>query len=363
MFRAMHVTGRGSGARAALLAGTALAATALMVSGALGDGDGPFRPHPDAQWTTVLKPASGIEGLTTDARGNLYTPARATNAPCPVYRGSIRGGAPVVVGTLPAPCSPAGLTFGRDGRLYVTDNDRIDVLTPDARTPPTATVFATGVPGANGVAFDRRGTLWVSDGGTAQGRVWTVSPAGAVTEAFRVPTGTNAAGVGSSRNSTPPGTPQAIVANGLAFGRDGTLYVADTARGAIWRVRLSGDGRVLSRTGCDSTYPADALCLDDVFVQHPALEGADGIVMDGHDDIVVAANERNAIAVVTERGDVVELFRNPVAASGLRDEGPLEFPTSPVLVGDTVCVTNSDGARRDNAPNTPGEGPKVSCMR
>ena len=58
----------------------------------------------------------------------------------------------------------------------------------------------------------------------------------------------------------------------------------------------------------------------------------------------------------------VELFRNPVASTRLRNEGPLEFPTSPVIVGRTLCVTSSDGARRDNFPNAPGEGAKVSCL-
>src|SRR5689334_11540590 len=30
--------------------------------------------------------------------------------------------------------------------------------------------------------------------------------------------------------------------------------------------------------GCDTTHPADTLCLHNVFVQHPYLEGLDGIV-------------------------------------------------------------------------------------
>ena len=34
-------------------------------------------------------------------------------------------------------------------------------------------------------------------------------------------------------------TQQAIVANGLEFDRNGVLHVADTARGAIWKVRRS----------------------------------------------------------------------------------------------------------------------------
>ena len=41
---------------------------------------------------------------------------------------------------------------------------RIHACARAPRRPPTATVFASGVPGANGVAFDKRGDLWVSDG-------------------------------------------------------------------------------------------------------------------------------------------------------------------------------------------------------
>jgi hypothetical protein len=66
----------------------------------------------------------------------------------------------------------------------------------------------------------------------------------------------------------------------------------------------------------------------------------------------------------------VEFFRNaPDAQTQLRNEGPLEFPTSPFLTGRTLCLTHSDGSRRDNFPNTGGEvGPdttavaKISCL-
>jgi sugar lactone lactonase YvrE len=139
--------------------------------------------------------------------------------------------------------------------------------------------------------------------------------------------------------------------------------VADTARGAIWRVWLDHRGRVLSPMGCDTTFTPNTLCLDDLYVAHPYLEGADGIVIDDDDTIFAAPNERNAIVAVTRKGGVVEVFRNPVAATRLRNEGPLEFPTSPVLTGRSLCVTSSDGGRRDNFPATPGEGAKVSCAR
>ena len=376
----------------AVLLGSLLVKTVIS-PGAQAEAATPIRPAgPDAGFTTVFSSPVGIEGLTADRRGNLYVAGRGDTS-CPVTRVPAGGGTPVLVGSIPAPCGPAGLAFNAAGRLFVTNNDTVVALTPDAADPPTATVFATGVPGANGVAFDPDGNLWISDGTTAQGRVWRVGPGGgAGVEVFRVQPMANdvnvvngVGGVGRDPRSLPPGsitiTPtgraaadtlgsQHLVANGLAFTGDGhTLYVGDTARGAIWRVQLGRDGELRSPVGCDTTFTADTLCLDNVFVAHPYLEGVDGIALDRAGNIYAAANERNAIVVVTPERRVVELFRNPVGAGQLRNQGPLEFPTSPFLTGRKLCVTQSDGSRRDNFPNTAGEvGPnlperaKISCL-
>jgi hypothetical protein len=71
------------------------------------------------------------------------------------------------------------------------------------------------------------------------------------------------------------------------------------------------------------------------------------------------------------------VFRNSVNSTGLRnstenEEGNkriLEFPTSPFLTAKVFCISQSDGNRRDNFPNTGGQvspaGPdigKISCM-
>jgi sugar lactone lactonase YvrE len=387
------------GLRRSLAALAAIFMTALAADLVIGaasardddDDDRTARPlGDDASWTTIFTSTLGIEGLTGDGRGNLYVAARGGGSPCPVYRVPVSGGSAAIVGFLTAPCGPAGLTFDEHGKLYVTGfgaaGDQIGVLTPNPDTPPTATLFATGVPGANGVAFDRRGNLWASDGGTARGRVWRIPPAGgAATEVFRIQMMANdvAGGVGRDNRSLPPGTitqanrqasntlgSQAIVANGLAFTGDGELLVADTARGAIWHVELDRNGNVASSTGCDTTFTENTLCLDNLLAQHPYLEGADGIALDRAGTIFVAANERNAIAVVDSRGRVLEFFRNaPSVATQLRNEGPQEFPTSPFLSGRTLCVTQSDGNRRDNTPNSGGDvGPghpavgKISCL-
>jgi len=385
--------------RLTLLAAASVAGAALI--GTVAEGDrtsrgGEYRPlGSDASFTTVHRSAVGLEGLTADHRGNLYSPARVTGAPCPIVRVPASGGASVTVGQIPAPCNPAGLAFDRRGQLFMTDGGDAEIhrLRPSASNPPTATVFATGVPGANGVAFDRRGDLWVSDGTTGQGRVWRIGDDGLPDEVFRVQPMVNdvnvdaagVGGIGRDPRSAPPATvtitengrqaantlgSQHLVANGIAFDRDGSLFIGDTARGAIWRVELDRRGEVRSPTGCDTTFTPNTLCLDNVFVQHPTLEGVDGIALDRRGNVLGAINERNAVVVATARNGVVELFRNPVTPARLRNDGPLEFPTSPVIVGRKLCLAHSDGSRRDNFPSTGGEvGPdnpagvaKLSCL-
>jgi sugar lactone lactonase YvrE len=361
-------------------------------------------------FTTVFKAPLVIEGLAADRAGNLYTAGRQGN-PCPVWRVPSGGGAEVVVGTLPPPCSPNGLAFDAAGDLFVSDGstetngatgDKIYRLTPNASTPPTAALFASGVPGVNGIAFDRKGNLWATDGTTGQGRIWSITPQGVVNEEFRVPPPANlvstvatttdggvttlTGGVGRDDRALPPGTlvitdstrvagntagTVPIVANGIAFDIAGTIFIADTARGAIWKVAFDPkSGSLLSPVGCDTTFTPDTLCLKNIFVQHPLLEGLDGIVFDVAGNIWGTANERNALVLVTRGGRVNEFVRNPPdPMSRLRNGGPLEFPTSPFLLGRRLCITQSDTARRDNFPNKAGEvgppGPllaKVSCL-
>jgi sugar lactone lactonase YvrE len=380
------------------------AAAPDVVSGADADSLAGLPAPASITLTTLAKTPLVIEGLTADGAGNLYAAGRGGTPSCPVWRFAPASGTATVVGTITAPCSPNGLTFNATGDLFIGDGDKVYRLTPNDQAPPVAAVFASGVPIANGLAFDRGGKLWVSDGTTSQGRVWSVATDGTATEAFRVQPlandvnlvanpdgGADAApsigGVGRDPRALPPGsltiTPTtraaadslgsvAVVANGLAFAPDGSLLVADTARGAIWRATFDAQGALSSHVGCDTTFTANTLCLENVFVQHPILEGVDGIALDAAGNIWGAINERNAIAVVTPQGSVREVFRNPPdATTKLRNGGPLEYPTSPFLVDKKLCITQSDTSRRDNFPGSGGEvgpgiaGPllgKLSCL-
>ena len=375
-------------------------ALSFAAAGAAFDDDGDSARLPrGGNFTTLVLTPLVIEGLTGDAAGNLYTTGRqpGNGLPCPVWRISLSSVTPVVVGLVPAPgaasqCSPSGITFNAAGALFISEADKVYRVTPDAASPATATVYASGVPGTNGLAFDADGNLWTGDGTTGQGRVWKIAPSGAVTEMLRIQPMANEVnlvagigGIGRDVRSLAPGaitvTPtsrnaqnllgsQPLVANGVAFDRRGNLLVADTARGAIWKVEFDRQGNVKSPMGCDTTFTPNTLCLSNVLVAHPLLEGADGIALDRAGNIWASANERNAVVVVTrEDREVVEVFRNPVNAARLRNEGPLESPTSPFLLGDLMCTANSDGNRRDNSPSAAGEiggagqpRGKISCL-
>ena len=69
---------------------------------------------------------------------------------------------------------------GRDDTPeFRPDAGTIYTFKPSAKNPPIATIFASGVPGADGIAFDKKGNLWTSDGLTGQGRVWKITGPGA----------------------------------------------------------------------------------------------------------------------------------------------------------------------------------------
>ena len=268
-----------------------------------------------------------VESITADKEGRLYLPDRVTGN---ILRVDPKSPKSVVVGRIEAReikekkvnADPSGIAFDPQGDLFVAVGPfgevvRIGGADLNPAKPGVAQTFATGTAGANGIVFDRQGNLFVSGG--ASGIVYRVGPNGGAAQP--------AVQIDKHSRTLPDGkAQQATVANGLELDSKGVLHVADTARGAIWKVVIGADGKGGKPT---------------LLAQNPLLEGADGLAFDRSGRLWVAANERNAIVRITPDGQVQEIAKNG-------SSGPLEFPAAIVFVGDTAYIANYDTPRRDN---------------
>jgi len=279
-----------------------------------------------------LDPASAdrtiiVESITADKEGRLYLPDRVTGN---ILRVDPKSPKPAVVARIEAreikgkkvDASASGIAFNQQGDLFVAVGPfgevvRIRAGDLNAQKPGTAQTFAMDTAGANGIVFDRQGNLYVSGG--ASGLVYRVGPNGGAAQPV--------VQIEKHTRTLPDGkTQQTIVANGVDFDDKGTLYVTDTARGAVWKVVIGADGK--------GGKPV-------LLAQNPLLDGADGLAFDRRGNILVVANERNAVLTVTPDGTVREIAKNG-------SQGPLEFPSAIVFVGDTAYISNFDNPRRDN---------------
>ncbi|HEY2986712.1 MAG TPA: SMP-30/gluconolactonase/LRE family protein [Candidatus Binatia bacterium] len=279
-----------------------------------------------------LDPASAdrtviIESIAADREGRLYTADWVSGN---ILRIDPKAPKPLIVGRIPnrqvegksVRADGRGVAFNSQGDLFVACDPFKEVvrlkradLNPEK--PGVAETFATGTEAANGIAFDRQGNLYAT--GARTGRIYRVGPGGGPAETVLQ--------IENYTRTLPDGkTQQPIVANGIIFDARGALYVADTARGAIWKVAMGTDGKA-GKPG--------------LLAQSPLLEGADGLEFDRDGKLWVGANERNAIVTVTPDGKVQEVTKND-------SKGPLEFPTAIVFVGNTGYISNNDTPRRDN---------------
>lgn len=262
-----------------------------------------------------------IEGLVADSTGRLYTSDLDSRR---LFRITPSTSTTETLGILPR--SATGMAFDSTGNLYFASSDVVlrigsQALGANQIAASDVVTFATGVTGANGLAFGP-GKLYVSGGAT--GNIYIVASDGM--------TSTLVSGLKSERQE------QQISTNGLAFGPDKKLYSSNTGTGAIDRITLKADGTMDSM---------------ERFVTDPLLLGADGITFASNGDLYVAANERNAIVRVTQDGKVSDAAVND-------NKGPLEFPASPAFSGTSLYASNFDIARGANAPNDPGVGASIA---
>lgn len=218
------------------------------------------------------------ESITTDGAGNLYISLGNS------ILKRTPGGSVSVFATLPLPIFALGLKLGPDGCVYAASTSLSEVAGAfvwRACTPGTAEAFSeldhSGAP--NDLAFDDNGNVFVTD--PVLGRVWKVDEAGTPELFVEDP-------LLAGNPDDPALLFRPLGANGIAFDkRQRFIYLSNTDQGSIVRVNVDDD------------EPAA-----EVFAESPDLRGADGVAFDRAGTLYVAVNGLDALAAVDRHGDV-----------------------------------------------------------
>jgi sugar lactone lactonase YvrE len=274
---------------------------------------------PATQFAVLPSGTAHPEGITADARGNLY----AANFD---VSGNTSVGTSVVFSrdghwlrTLQINDASAlllGLGFNPVTHdLLVIDFGKQQLLKVDPQTGASS-LFAA-IPGGtaagpNGLAFDAAGNVYISD--SFQATIWRTPAGGGVPVSWVSDPLLGTSGV-------PP-----FGANGIAFNRDASaMFVANTGNDTIVRIPLPAG-------------PSGTPGTPEVFVN--SINGADGLILDAADNLWVAANQADEIVVVDPTGRVIAKLGD---FDGIDRHGApvgLMFPASLVRVGDFIYVTN-----------------------
>jgi hypothetical protein len=235
-----------------------------------------------------------------------------------IARVDLRTGERARFATLPKPVPGkgfmTGLAFGPDGALYAALVSFDPSVQPGIYRVPaaggTAALFAKapGMLFPNGMVFDAAGSMFVTD--SAAGAVYKISRSGDANVWM-----SSKLLAGDVKECGGSGNPFPIGANGIAA-RDGAYYVTNTDKGLVVRIAVAPDG---------SAGSAAVFAGPDC----GALAGADGLVVDAAGALVVAINRQDKL-VRLAKGEPEVIARR----------GMLDFPASVTRDGDAVLVTD-----------------------
>jgi sugar lactone lactonase YvrE len=183
--------------------------------------------------------------------------SRGEELPVTLFRIDISGDVSEYSGDIP---NPTGIAFGQDGEMFVSS--RLEGVVYKVTPFKEAVAFARNLGVATGIAFDREGVMFVGDrtgtiyrvNGIGEERAWAqVEPS---VSAFHLAFGPDGALYVTGPTVTSFDCVWRVDADGetdiffkglgrpqgLAFDREGNLYVAASVRGRRGIVRISPDG-------------------------------------------------------------------------------------------------------------------------
>jgi len=291
----------------------------------------------ETNWTTeIIVPGSafhGVHGLAFDAEGNLYAGSVVGQT---IDRVNVETGE--VTNFVPLPEGMADdIAFAPDGTMAWTS-----ILTGEvrARFPDgTQVLLASGLPGANSLAFTPDNTLYVTQVFFGDG-LWRMQPRARIAPVQIAADlgGLNGFEIGPDgmiygpiwfksviARVDPATGAQEVVADGFKipaaanFGPDGKLYAIDTATGELWRIDVAtGEKSVVTRL-----LPA----IDNLAIR------ADGMIF-------VSNMADNSIEEVNpETGATRLIVKGALATTG----GIAMAPDGGVLVADNFAVRKVNG--------------------
>lgn len=267
--------------------------------------------------------STGPEGLTVGADGNVYVATFGFNSQGPVgglgqlFVFHPSGQLLRQVGIAGSSSHLLGLAFHpTTGALLVIDFGKGRVLKVNPFTGQSS-VFMTAPgnnPGLNGLTFDKDGNVYVTD--SFQGTIWKTGPGGGavtswVTDPLLLPS------LVSGENLSPP-----FGANGAEFNNEGTtMFVANTAYHFIVRIPLESDGTA----GTPKIFVTGINAPDGL-----AIDGDDNlwICANQEDEIVVVDPTGRVIA---KRGDFNGVDQDGVPHGLLFPASPAFSPDGHVL--------------------------------
>jgi len=273
---------------------------------------------PATTFATLPAGAAHPEGITVDPAGNVYVAtfdvAKPAGSPGEIFvyspsgqllrRLRVAGSSNLLLDLAFHPTTGALLVIDFGAKQVLTVNPFTGASTPFVTIPGGAGA------GPNVLTFDAAGNVYISD--SFQGVIWRTPPAGVTITAWKTDALLTTTGV-------PP-----FGANGLAFnGAGDTLFVCNTGNDTVVRIPVLAGGLAGNAS---------------VFVN--SVNGCDGLIIDEHDNLWLAANQADEIVVVNPAGRVIAKLGD---FEGLDPKGAprgLLFPASLVRSGEFIYVTN-----------------------